>query len=113
MKVVINTKIGGFRPSDLAVTLYYDTKGFPKVVQEGLSSRRFYDPKNPDDWLSSWDIPRHDPDFIKIVEELGELASHEDYCQLKIVDIPDGVEYIICEHDCGTEWIAEKHRTWD
>jgi len=30
---------------------------------------------------------------------------------LKIVDIPDGVEWEIEEYD-GMEWVAEKHRTW-
>ena len=57
------------------------------------------------------DICRHDPFLIQAIEELGEAANTE-VCRMKIVDIPDGVEYIIQE-DAGIEWIAEKHRTWD
>jgi len=30
---------------------------------------------------------------------------------LRIIEIPDGVEWQIEEYD-GDEWIAEKHRTW-
>ena len=30
---------------------------------------------------------------------------------LKIIEIPDDVEYTIKEH-AGREWVAEKHRTW-
>jgi len=30
---------------------------------------------------------------------------------LKIVEIPDDVDWEINEDD-GSEWIAEKHRTW-
>jgi hypothetical protein len=33
------------------------------------------------------------------------------YSQLKVVEIPDGVEWEIAEYD-GSEHIAEKHRTW-
>ena len=30
---------------------------------------------------------------------------------LKIIEIPDDVDWIIEEYD-GNEWVAEKHRTW-
>ena len=54
---------------------------------------------------------RADPNLIKVVEELGEEASGR-LSKLKIVEIPDGVEWTIEEHD-GNEWVAEKHRTWE
>lgn len=53
---------------------------------------------------------RHDPLLIQVVEELGE-AANGNCAEIKIVDIPDGVEYDIEEYD-GLEWVAEKHRTW-
>jgi hypothetical protein len=64
----------------------------------------------------SWNINdekkfRTDPYFIQAVEELGVEANTE-VSNLKIVEIPDEIEWIIEEYD-GVEWIAETHRTWD
>lgn len=53
---------------------------------------------------------RDDPHLIQVVGELGERASGK-YSDLNIVEFPDDVEYIIENYD-GSEWIAEKHRTW-
>jgi hypothetical protein len=44
------------------------------------------------------------------VQELGEAANGQ-YAKLKVVTIPDDVEWTIEEYD-GMEWIAEAHRTW-
>jgi hypothetical protein len=54
---------------------------------------------------------RSDPDLIAVVEELGNKANGK-CANLKIVEIPDGVDYEIAEYD-GNEHIAEKHRIWD
>jgi hypothetical protein len=54
---------------------------------------------------------RSDPLLVQVVEELGEEANGS-YAKLKIVEIPDDVEYTIDEYD-GVEHIAEKHRTWE
>jgi hypothetical protein len=35
-----------------------------------------------------------------------------DFAELKVVEIPDDVQWQIEEYD-GKEWIAEKHRTWN
>jgi hypothetical protein len=56
------------------------------------------------------DIDRDDPYLVRLVEEWGERAE-DNFAQLKIVDIPADVDWIIQEYD-GHEWIAEKHRTW-
>jgi hypothetical protein len=53
---------------------------------------------------------RSHPLILRVVEELGDAASSE-LAELKIVEIPDGVEFEIGEYD-GIEHIAEKHRTW-
>lgn len=53
---------------------------------------------------------RHDLDLVKVIEELGDEANNL-VSELKIIEIPDDVEYEIKEYD-GMEWIAEKHRTW-
>ena len=55
-------------------------------------------------------ISRTDEDLIKIIEQLKEKANT--ICsELKIVEIPDDVDWEIEEYD-GVEWVSEKHRTW-
>jgi hypothetical protein len=53
---------------------------------------------------------RADPKLVQVVEELGEKANGA-CAELRVVEIPDGVEYEIDEYD-GNEHIAETHRTW-
>ena len=55
-------------------------------------------------------INRNDPILIEVVEELKEEANNK-FSNLKIIFIPDDVEWEIEEYD-GMEWIAEKHRKW-
>lgn len=56
------------------------------------------------------DADRNDSDLVAVVEELGEAANGR-FAKLRVIEIPDGVEWQIEEYD-GLEWIAEKHRTW-
>lgn len=60
--------------------------------------------------LYTRDIERNHPLLLKCLEELGQDASG-DCADLKIVEIPDDVQYVIEEYD-GNEHIAEAHRTW-
>lgn len=55
-------------------------------------------------------VKRTDEDLIKVVEKLKEKANT--ICsKLKVIEIPDDLDYEIEEYD-GNEWISEKHRTW-
>ena len=92
MKIVINSDYGGFGLSDEALALYAEKKG-----------------KSVDD-ICFFDIPRDDPDLIDVVEHFGQKAN-DSYAELKIVEIPDGVNWYIAEYD-GLEHVAERHRTW-
>ena len=47
---------------------------------------------------------------VRTVLELGSEADG-DSALLKIVDIPDDIDWVIEEYD-GSEWVSEKHRTW-
>jgi hypothetical protein len=92
-KIVINQRHGSFGLSDKAMELYKILVGIP-------SANPFYD----------HELDRDSPQLVQIVEQLGERANAR-YSQLKVVQIPDGVEWTICEYD-GMEWVAEAHRTW-
>ena len=113
MKIVINKCYGGFGLSEEAVFLYAKKKGLNLIVQrdKGLKINHYYlNEKKDGNYFSERDIQRNDPILIEVVNELGEKA--DGFCsELKIVEIPDDVEWIIEEYD-GKEWIAEDHRRW-
>jgi len=91
-RVVINDCYGGFGLSNTALEKY--------KAMAGITDTDFYDRE----------IPRDDPYLIKIVREMGSDASGR-CANLKIVEIPAEVDWIIQEYD-GAEWVAEVHRTW-
>jgi len=63
-----------------------------------------------DSYFYPREISRDDPNLVKVVEDMGNLANG--MCsELKIVEIPDGVDWQIDEYD-GLESIHEKHRSW-
>jgi hypothetical protein len=91
---------------------YFDAPEFP----EHLQSRKDYT-SNTDrnQWytthiLDDLRYERSHPLLIRVVEELGTEANG-DCAKLKIVEIPDDVEWSIEEYD-GNEWVAETHRRW-
>lgn len=90
MKVAINACYGGFGLSEKAFELYKEK------AQTDISYAN--------------DIKRDDPILIEVIEELDHEAD-TCFSNLKIVEIPDGVEWEVQEYD-GYEHIAEKHRTW-
>ena len=57
------------------------------------------------------DVGRTNYFLIRVIEKLGEEANGR-CSKLKIVEIPDDVEFDIQEYD-GMEWVAERHRTWE
>lgn len=93
-KIVINRCHGGFSLSDEALDLYKQLSGYDI----------------PDSLIWDYQVERDDPYLVKVVETLGNKA-HGDYAELRIVEIPEDVEWIVQEYD-GMEWVAEKHRTW-
>lgn len=92
MKVVINRCFGGFGLSDEAMQLY--------AAKKGIKLEGFYD----------WEISRNDPVLVEVVEHLGE-AANDWATDLKVVEIPEGVDWYVEDYD-GVEHIAERHRTW-
>ena len=91
MKIVINANYGGFGLSNLALQRY--------IARTGASAD-----------LYERDIARDDPVLVELVESMGSTADGK-YARLKVVEIPDDVDWTIQEYD-GMEWVAEAHRTW-
>lgn len=91
MKIVINSCFGGFGLSKEA----YDYLG---LKWDGYG----------------YDFDEHElrniPELVECVETLGEKANGR-FADLKVVEIPDDVEWEITEYD-GLETIEEKHRSW-
>lgn len=117
MKVVINSDFGGFSLSDEAIRMYGDAKRLNlKMVKDThypeMNLTFFYIDGIEDNehFFSEREIERNDRDLVAIVEALKERADGK-YASLKIVEIPEGVDWYIEEYD-GSEWVAEKHRTW-
>ena len=92
-KIVINDCFGGFSLSKEALAEY---------------NRRNYGLKQPVEY--DWDIERNDPVLVEVVEAMGSDADGE-FAELKVVEVPDNIEWTIEEYD-GEEWVAEVHRTW-
>lgn len=90
MKVVINGCYGGFSLSKAAEAAF----------------GREVDGRYCDDSFKF----RADPKLVAVVESLGKAANGA-CAELRIVEIPDDVDWTIEEYD-GVEWVAECHRTW-
>jgi hypothetical protein len=92
-KIVINTCHGGFGLTDAAMFRYAEIKKIKDLAT-----------------LHIYDLSRDDPVLIQVIEELGK-ESFDRYADLKIVEIPEDVDWYIEEYD-GLEHVAERHRTW-
>jgi hypothetical protein len=132
MQVVINNCYGGFSLSEEGTKAYWKRKGkecyaygnrlfvsyfdvpqpekFKKEVVNLFISDPEYGAWYAEHSLSNREMDRNDPDLIAVVTELGRRADGS-CASLKIVEVPDSVEWGIEEYD-GIEWVAEKHRTW-
>jgi len=130
-KVVINRRYGGFSLSEAGIRKYFEILGQPVWVEKDVVLNTYW--KVPPDqrqertvggaWYEMsiddrWDrevfcdrgLDRDDPILVRVVEELGEKANGR-FAELKVIEIPDDVEWTIDEYD-GMEWVAEVHRTW-
>ena len=87
MRIVINKRYGGF-------SLTKEMMDYIGYVQ-------------PSEWDEGYSVSRTNPKLIEYLDKTDESL----HGSLKVVDIPDDVDYVIEEYD-GKEWIAEKHRTW-
>lgn len=132
MKVILNKCFGGFDVSEEAYELYAKKKGvnifkyelapdlnYRKTKRSGICIYHFTQDfgdkinRNDVDWNKYFSLGtehREDPILIEIVEELGEKASGA-FGELVVVDIPDGMDYVIDEYD-GIETLHENVEVW-
>lgn len=134
MKLVINRTYGGFHLSHECMMRYAELKGFklfaykdllvtkqgkvdvqmiPLTEKDDKDYAHYYKEKDnfsEESYFSRGNIPRNDPALVQAVEELGDKANTS-VSKLKVVEIPDDVEFVIEEYD-GVEWVSEKRRTW-
>jgi hypothetical protein len=138
-QIVINTCYGGFGLSEEAVERYFEIKGWPlykeyenrfkslnlctywrvpknervKQIDWGNSveaEREAYNQKYSEQTFYERDVDRDDPILIQVVKELGKEANGR-HASLKIVSIPDDVDWNISDYD-GIETIEEVRRSW-
>jgi hypothetical protein len=114
MKIVINSDFGGFGLSDEAIREYGKRKGL-NLIEEAPDRfgfvHFFIGEKSDDTLLWDSDIDRDDPVLVEIVEALTPQKAGSRFACLKVIEIPDGVEWELNDYD-GMEHIAEVHRTW-
>tara|TARA_Y100000310_G_scaffold87294_1_gene84108 strand:+ start:1265 stop:1603 length:339 start_codon:yes stop_codon:yes gene_type:complete len=108
-KIIINASFGRFALSRKAI-LRLKSRGFEldSMDSHNLDFKDIHPEGHGD--LFGLDIPRDHPGLVKVVEELKDMANGFG-AYLKIVEVPDGVEWTV-EEEKGREWVAEKHRTW-
>ena len=90
MHIVINSCYGGFGLSDKALDMYKQLSNKSEVY--------------------SFELDRTDPILIQVVEALGAEADGH-FAKLRIIEIPDDIEWEITEYD-GSESVEEVHRKW-
>lgn len=129
MKVVVNNCYGRFGLSPKAKERYWGLKGkqvfFYERVRGTAKARKASADANPvlvealfkdygplvnlaevppEEFASSETIERHDPVLVRVVEEMGKAA--DGWCaRLTVMEIPDGVDYIILNYN-GKESVA-------
>lgn len=120
-KVVINSCFGGFSLSNEAFERLLERKGIefettPSKFAFGNSKNYWHKGHAGQEefYISFYDFvngeQRDDADLVAVVEEIGTQANGS-CSELKIVEIPDDVEWHIDEYD-GLEHVAENHRIW-
>lgn len=108
--VVYNNCYGGFSLSLEAQKIYLELKGHKPIFNNSKVS-----------WEKRWyaegvdfydrDIPRHDPDLVKVVQALGRKADG-DCARLEVEPANPGDLYRIDEYDGMEQVIFNYDQTW-
>lgn len=109
MKIVINSCYGGFSISKKAIE-YMAEKGNETAIRARETFNKLDEKYDTSYHVMSSYKDRTNSLLIETVEALGKEANGK-YAELKIVEIPDDVDWEITEYD-GWETVEEKHRSW-
>lgn len=137
-KVILNKCYGGFDVSKEAYELYAKKKGltlyqyeseyisdkkefvYKRATKESLFYHYFTKDFGDCAYISNEeyekyslylrDEHREDPVLIEVVEELGNKANGR-FGELRIVEIPDDLDYVIDEYD-GIETLHQRVQEW-
>lgn len=113
MKVVINTCYGGFGLSEEAFERYLEIKGIEYEKKMDKYRNEYFHKGHVGNWayhLYDKTIERNDPALVQVVEEFGDRVN-DHYSELKVVEIPDDVDWVVEEYD-GSEYVREVSRKW-
>jgi len=109
-KIVINACYGCFCLSREAVE-FMAARGNSQAIAELVESTR----KRPTYYGISMEFKtaynRTDPDLVAAVESLGPVVASGDLANLRVIEVPDSVQWVIEQAD-GKEWVSAVHRTW-
>jgi len=113
-KIVINQDFGGFSLSDKAIRRYCEIACIDyETVTTKHNITFFYKAGHVEDddyIINEYEFERDDKILVHVVEQLKEEANGK-FASLKVVEIPDDVDWFIDEYD-GRECIRETHRVW-
>lgn len=101
MKIAVNKCFGGFGVSKAVydeLGIEWDGYGYLQNEDFGIES---------DNYLE-W---RTDPKLIAAIEKIGEDKASGELAKIRVLDIPDGIEWEIECYD-GIESVHETHRSW-
>ena len=101
MKIAVNKCYGGFsltKPVFDELGIKWDGYGYLGNKDLGIKS-------------DDYNAYRQDPRLIAAIEKIGEENSSGAMAKVRIVEIPDGIEWEMDEYD-GVESVHEKHRSW-
>lgn len=101
MKIAVNKCFGGFEVSEAVYAELgkkWDGYGHLENSDFGIED---------DNYLAY----RSHPKLIAAIEKVGEIAASGSFAKVRIVYVPDGIEWEIDEC-AGIETVDEKHRSW-
>lgn len=100
MKIVLNKCFGSFGVSEAVYEELGIKYGYGYIGNEELGIKS-------DNYMAY----RTNEKLIAAVEKIGEEKASGNLAELRIIEIPDDIEWEIDEYD-GIETVHEQHRSW-
>lgn len=118
-KIVYNACYGGFGLSEAAMIRYAEVKGIKLYVEKDVITTYYW--THPEANSKEWNkyaeyyfntnFDRHDPDLVRVVEELGSEKASNRYSRLAIYETESPM-YRIEEYDGSESVITPDNQDW-